>query len=270
MPESIPDYPDEIGELLRREIESIRRFHSAPILTGRAVEKAILHRLKQFLPSRITLGAGAVCYGSEISGEMDVVLFDRQTAPVFGSGANRIHPCEGVVAVIEVKSKLDKRRLMDAFDQIRPIRAMRRPSWETKGRDRVDAYVVGAESIKLRTLAEHHVQRVNQYRDGNEWLLEPTVVVSLDQGVLAPCGTGDRVHYGPSANGHAGVAPIPFKVLSPFSYLVRSLWFSWSNFVGEHGAPYNGYFGPFADTDEMLRPLYFENQRPPADEVLRR
>ena len=268
MSEPIPDYSDAIGDLLRREIQSIRDFHSAPILTGRAVEKVILHRLRQFLPSRIELGSGSICYRSRVSGEMDIILFDRQMAPVFGSGANRIYPCEGVVAVIEVKSKLDKRRLVESFRQVRSIRAMRRPSWETNGRDRVDAYVVGAESVKLRTLANHHVQLVNQYREEDQWLLEPTVVVSLAEGVLAPCATLDRVHYGPGPNGHAGVAPIPSDILSPFSYLVRSLWFSWSDFIGQHGAPYNDYFGPFGG--ETLKPIYFKKQRPPDDALFLR
>ena len=262
-----PNYVDRIGVMLHEEISSIRKFHGAPILTGRAIEHAIVSRLRQFLPSRIELGSGLVCYGSRVSGEMDIVLFDRHNAPVFGTDANRIYPCEGVVAVIEVKSRLDKPNLAKAFKQVLPVRAMRRQSWEVRGRSRPDAYVIGADSTKIETLARTHVDLVNEQQRRGEWLLAPTVVLSLEKGVLAPCGTESRVHYGPSPNAHAGVAPVPRSVMDPFSYLVRSLWFSWGNFSGRFNAAYNDYFGPM-EMAETARAVYFENQRPPHDELL--
>jgi len=121
-----PVYTQEIGELLKQEIHAIREFHGNSTMTGRAIEEAVADRLRQFLPTRIEIGSGLVCYGQDLSGQMDIVLFDRLNSPVFGSGSNRIYPREGVIAVIEVKSTLDRKNLKKAFKQLKTVKRMER------------------------------------------------------------------------------------------------------------------------------------------------
>ena len=193
-----PKYVEELGNVLNRELRSIRSFHGSSAMTGRAVEKAVIARLRQFLPERIDLGSGLVCYGPQVSGQIDIVLFDRLNAPVFGSGSNRIYPCEGVIAIIEVKSTLDGGRLRTAFDQVKPVKAMKREPSEVRGRQRPDAYVLGADSTDIGTLAQVYVDLVDEQHRKDEWLVAPDIVVSLDGGVLAPCGEGTRVALGPT------------------------------------------------------------------------
>ncbi len=207
-----PIYAKEIGKLLKKDIRTIRRLHGDTNMTGRAIEEAVAERLRRFLPRRIEVGSGLVCYGRHISGQMDIVLFDRLNSPVFGTGSNRIYPREGVIAVMEVKSTLDRRNLKKAFKQIMRVKSMKRPKEE--GRPRPDCYVIGAGGVDIQTLADIYVDLVNEQHRNEEWLLAPDIVVSLEKGVLVPCGKDGRNALAPTPNARAGVLPCPEPLLS--------------------------------------------------------
>lgn len=260
--ETTPIYAKEIGKLLKQDIRTIRKFGGNTNMTGRAVEEAVADRLRQFLPTRIEVGSGLVCYGQHVSGQMDIVLFDRLNSPVFGTGSNRIYPREGVIAVIEVKSKLDGSALKKAFKQIKPIKRMKRPKEE--GRPRPDCYVLGAGGTGIEKLAETYVELVDKQHRKEEWLLAPDVVISLAEGVLVPCGKDKRAALAPTPNARAGVLPCSKTALNPFSYLVRALWFSWRNSTNQYQAlRFNSYFGP-EELPWDHEPRYFAQEQPTA------
>ena len=60
---------------------------------------------------------------------MDVVLYEREICPVFAINedpASTYYPCEGVIAVAEVKTSINSRELEDIFKKIERVKDLRR------------------------------------------------------------------------------------------------------------------------------------------------
>ena len=55
----------------------------------------------------------------EVSNECDVLLFDRSTPPFLGDEDGILVPAECVYGVVEVKSYLSRRQLIDGCEKIR-------------------------------------------------------------------------------------------------------------------------------------------------------
>jgi len=77
-------------------------------LAGEARETALRHLLASYLPRRAGVGTGVVidAAGHE-SRQADVVVFDRAASAVWTVGGVDFFPCEGVIAVGEVKTQID-------------------------------------------------------------------------------------------------------------------------------------------------------------------
>ena len=87
-------------------------------------------KLKHLLPAGIAVGSGCVIdsYGGT-SRQMDVVLYEEALCPVYSVNddpATTYYPCEGVLAVGEVKSALGSAELEDAFAKIASAKELRR------------------------------------------------------------------------------------------------------------------------------------------------
>ena len=87
-------------------------------------------QLDQVLPRGIAVGEGFVIdsYGGT-SRQQDVVLYERDICPVFSinqTPETTFYPCEGVIAVGEIKSSLDRESLKDAFKKVASVKALRR------------------------------------------------------------------------------------------------------------------------------------------------
>jgi len=126
--------------------------------------------------------------------------------------------------------------------------------------------VIGAGSTNIQKLAETYVELVDEQHRNEEWLLAPDVVISLDKGVLVPCGKNKRTALAPTPNARAGVLPCSESSVNPLSYLVRALWFSWLH----HGSQYRhvrfkSYFGS-TDLPQEYEPKYFAQEQPAASD----
>ena len=119
-----------LGASLIAEFENARRA-TTPELVASAMETASRKQLEQILPSGVAVGTGCVIdtYGST-SRQMDVILYERDICPAF-----RVHgddpkatyyPCEGVIAVGEIKSVIGKKELEDSFEKISSVKALKR------------------------------------------------------------------------------------------------------------------------------------------------
>ena len=91
-------------------------------LVGSAREVSTRNKLQHLLPAGIAVGSGCVIdsYGGT-SRQMDVVLYEKDLCPVYSINddpATTYYPCEGVIAVGEVKSALASADLEDAFAKI--------------------------------------------------------------------------------------------------------------------------------------------------------
>ena len=97
---------------------------------GSAAEQPVRDQLEQVLPRGVAVGEGFVIdsYGGT-SRQQDVVLYERDLCPVFSinrTPQTTYYPCEGVIAVGEIKSRLDGASLKDAFGKISSVKALRR------------------------------------------------------------------------------------------------------------------------------------------------
>ena len=99
-------------------------------LVGSAREVPTRRKLENLLPAGIAVGSGCVIdsYGGT-SRQMDVVLYEKHLCPVYSindDSATTYYPCEGVIAVGEIKSRIASADLEDTFTKIASVKALRR------------------------------------------------------------------------------------------------------------------------------------------------
>lgn len=169
-------------------------------------------QLEQILPRGIGVGSGFVIdsYGGT-SRQTDIVLYEKDICPVFsinGTPETTYYPCECVIAVGEVKSRLDGSSLKDAFKKVASVKRVQRhqvlhpvpfptgqrfPIYRSYGdfqgdsihnfdelpgdRARIFGFVFGGNMmIKLDTLMSLFVTQTQKVGSG----LSPNLLVSLD------------------------------------------------------------------------------------------
>ena len=103
---------------------------TTPTTVGSATEKPVREQLQQLLPRGIAVGQGFVIDScGHTSRQQDIILFEQDICPVFrinDDPQTSFYPCEGVIAVCEVKSHIDSASLEDAFDKIASVKALAR------------------------------------------------------------------------------------------------------------------------------------------------
>lgn len=118
-----------IGARLVREFDDARAATS-PTAVGDAMEVPVKKQLEQLLPRGIAVGSGFVIdsYGGT-SSQTDLVVYERDICPAFSindTPGTTYYPCEGVIAVGQVKSTLTKKLLEDEFKKIASVKRLRR------------------------------------------------------------------------------------------------------------------------------------------------
>ena len=121
-----------ISRVGRRLVEQFddARTATSPGTVAAAMEQPVRAQMEQILPRGINIGSGFVIdsHGGT-SRQTDLVLFERDICPVFsinGTPETTYYPCEGVIAVGEVKSTLDNQSLKDAFGKIASVKKLKR------------------------------------------------------------------------------------------------------------------------------------------------
>lgn len=103
---------------------------TTPSLVGGARETEVRQKLEMLLPQMVSVASGCVIdsYGAT-SSQTDIVIYERDNCPVFSINnapeATYI-PCEGVVAVGEIKSTLATSELQDSVAKIRNVKSLDR------------------------------------------------------------------------------------------------------------------------------------------------
>lgn len=103
---------------------------TTPTLVGNVKETETRRKLQSVLPSFMGVGTGCIIdsYG-HTSKQTDIILYEKDICPVFSinnTPETTYYPCEGVIAVGEIKSTLDSKELKKAFDNIKSIKESRR------------------------------------------------------------------------------------------------------------------------------------------------
>ena len=195
---------------------------TTPGLVGSAKEHPVRTKLEHILPAGIAVGSGCVIdsYGYT-SSQIDIVLYEKNICPVYSindTPETTYYPCEGVVAIGEIKSALDSDELEDIFLKIESAKRLKRFSTETprplrvgelrfpyrhygttgpamhgnpgtdynqKGNplDQIFGFALaGKLKLKPQTLCEKFVNCASEM----EPILTPNLIVTLDQGILCP------------------------------------------------------------------------------------
>ena len=214
-------YANSVGKDLVSAFEKAG-LATTPGLVGDAREKAAKDRLEHILPAGIGVGSGCVIdsYG-ETSRQMDVVLYEKSICPIYSineAPETTYYPCEGVVAVGEIKSSLDSDELEDIFLKMESVKRLKRFSIETphpvqvgelrfpyrhygttgpttrdnpgtdynqegNSLDQIYGFALaGKLKLNPQTLCGKFVNRARAM----ELNLTPNLIVTLDQGILCP------------------------------------------------------------------------------------
>lgn len=122
-------YVEQVGRDLVRDFDRARTA-TTPGLVGSAMERSVRKALKTLLPYGAAIGSGCVIDSQhQTSRQMDVVIYERDICPVFSINDNpetTYYPCEGVIAVGEIKSTLGKVEFDDAVKKAESVKKLRR------------------------------------------------------------------------------------------------------------------------------------------------
>ncbi len=109
---------------------------TTPVLVGSARENEIRKKLSSLLPPTVSVGTGCVIdsYGNT-SKQIDIIIYEKHYCPVFSITDNpesTYFPCEGVIAVGEVKSTLNSNELEDIFLKLNSVKTLKRFAVQSK------------------------------------------------------------------------------------------------------------------------------------------
>lgn len=115
------DYFIGQSRVLQSLYEASRTVHSGD--TGSNREDILAEWLVQHLPksSFPEVGGNVIDSTGRVTGQIDIVLYN-DSAPRFGSNLKSYFYAEGVVASIEVKSKLTRSKLISAIDSLEAVK----------------------------------------------------------------------------------------------------------------------------------------------------
>jgi hypothetical protein len=111
-----------------RLFDELAREIDHPGEAGAAREAALRNLLLRYLPQRAGVGSGFVMDASGgVSRQVDLVVYDRGAATVFDISGVEFFACETVIAVGEVKARIDSREtLEDALGNIASVKSLDR------------------------------------------------------------------------------------------------------------------------------------------------
>ena len=274
------EFVKDIGVLLVHAYEGARRA-TTPGLVGSAIENPVRSLLATVLPNGLSVGTGCVVdsYGTA-SRQIDVVLYERDICPVYrvnDTAEATYFPCEGVVAVGEIKAVIDGPKLDDAFEKIESVKTLKR-YWEefhatVHGEKRYRKYGVagdiagirsedeneeleqnevfgfvlaGTSKLKPETLVQRYEKRARENGAGTC----PNVLGTMDGAYVCPFVAAGVGRSTPKRSFHTGDRVAYFEGVSSFRMLIDEL--SEAYWYG-HTAPLAA-FRRYLRTDEDSRP----------------
>lgn len=103
---------------------------TTPATVGAAREHAVREKLEKILPGQVGIGSGFVFDSYfHTSKQTDIIIYEKGICPVFsieGTPETTYYPCEGVIAIGEIKSTLDTDDIIDSFSKVESVKKNRR------------------------------------------------------------------------------------------------------------------------------------------------
>lgn len=199
---------------------------STPGLIGAAKEHPARKSLERLLPGSAGIGSGVVIdsYGLA-SRQQDIVIYEESLCPIFSVNDTpeaTYFPCEGVIAIGEVKSALDASELQDAFAKVASVKRLRRHAVGTdqgifpdktvsfrsygsplaaaaakveefdqskRSKDQIYGFILcGQFRLKVETIIDRAAELWKEYAKHES----PNLIVSLQNGFLQPFNRARR------------------------------------------------------------------------------
>ena len=119
-----------LGEDLIRIFDRSSKNTNHPDQIGRTKEINVTKQIAAMLPHGIGIGRGFVfdSFG-HVSNQCDIIIYEKDYIPVFVQDDNTdysYYPCEGVIAIGEIKSTLNFEQLSDSTNKLKKIKEMQR------------------------------------------------------------------------------------------------------------------------------------------------
>jgi hypothetical protein len=124
------DDKNQYQALLRSKVKSaVEQARAAAVFTHQGVKGSVLEILigglfEPLLPSDIGVGTGQIidCYGSPMSGQVDIILYDKSVLPpILVDGRLGVFPIESILYTIEVKTTLSAAELSSSHELAKKI-----------------------------------------------------------------------------------------------------------------------------------------------------
>lgn len=124
--------PQLLGDLHERIVRELGSAHvyNHPVSRGDVSEQVWRKLLKNYLPRRYKVTRGQVIDScGELSGQIDVIVFDRQYTPLVFEHEDQVFiPAESVYAVFEVKQTINAAHVRAAQKKVKSVRCLHRTS----------------------------------------------------------------------------------------------------------------------------------------------
>ncbi len=251
----INKYLASLGEELVLAFDQAR-LATTPGHVGRAREQAVLRKFGALLPDGVGIGSGFVIDNlGNASRQMDLVLYEKNLCPVFTINEDEetsFYPCEGVIAVGEVKSAVGSKEFDDILDKIASVRRLER--WCRTEHDgmglepTVPFRSYGSPLALVGTVEEQYkqhnnskdqiwgfavahsfatgtkvlVKRLNEFKQLNSAALCPNRIIAMSGICAAPClcsnGENSLVSSAMEANAHVAI-----QVPQPLAFLIQEI-----------------------------------------------
>ena len=138
--------PNHFAQVMRAVAKRMRaEFEASEVIKhagtkGSWREETVRNFLRTYLPGHIRTAHGGeiVSASGKVSNECDILLFDRSTPPFLGSNDGAVLPNECVYGVVEVKTYLTKKQLIDGCEKLRRAKLMPKTAYRPYGRPRYE------------------------------------------------------------------------------------------------------------------------------------
>lgn len=121
------------ADMMHAEIRRIRASFDHSGIVGTALEEVVAKFLNDQLPISLRAVAGKVVDSAGArSRQVDVIIYDTSRTPVLfasSQGTQHLVPCEGVVAVIEVKARLTRAELLKSITHCVSVKQLNREAY---------------------------------------------------------------------------------------------------------------------------------------------
>lgn len=171
---------------MRQDFETLRPVPHRG-LKGHEAEKLVKEFLRNHLPKRFDVGSGFIIDPKgDVSKQTDVVIYDAFNCPMYRvSDDAAFFPSDNVAAVVEVKSKLNKKELFNAFENIAAAKSLAKtkapPNLPYLSLTQTFGCLFAFESsINLRKILEHYEECIQKVGLGRQIDL----ICILDRGLV--------------------------------------------------------------------------------------